>query len=90
MNKDRLLGVHSFIFNKKDNGGESLSLTTSYYDNGDGPVKGCYTDQELTLQSYGNSATFNFSGIQITPNLLRELANELESAEIKAKSNHER
>jgi len=74
----RELGKHVFIFNEHDNGGESLSLTTSFFDNGDGIPQGLYLNQELTLSSYGNSATFTLCGATLTPKLLRELANQLD------------
>ena len=81
MNKDKLLGKHTFVFNEQDNGGESLSITTEFYANGD-PITdkdGVYTNQTLSLQSYCNSADFNLVGATLTPELLRKLANELES-----------
>ena len=53
---------------------------------GNGDVDGVYMNQELTLQSYCNSASFNLSGTTLTPENLRKLANELESAMILAKS----
>lgn len=70
-----------FVFNKDDNGGESLSLKIDYFDNGDaahGLPDGIYTNQELSLQSYCNSASFNLAGAAFTPENLRELANILE------------
>jgi hypothetical protein len=80
---DRKLGQHTFIFNPSGNGGEALSLRTEFYDNGDSkaglPPETCiYWNQELTLQSYCNSASFNLCGISINPEALRKLANELE------------
>lgn len=84
MKNSNIRGRHNFVFNPKDNGGESLSLLTKFIDNGDGEI---YTNQELSLQSYCNSASFTLIGVQITPDLLRKLANELESELIKAKSN---
>jgi hypothetical protein len=80
--RDPLLTQHSFVFNKKDNGGEQLILSTKFYDNGDGIPSGIYTIQELTLNSYGNAANFILSGC-ITPESLRELANELDAARAK-------
>lgn len=76
---DDELDQHRFSFNPKDNGGERLSLITKFYWNGDLPDKDCwYTNQELRLKSYCNSASFNLSGVQITPAVLRKLADELE------------
>jgi len=51
-------------------------LETKFYDNGDGEV---HTEQTLTLMSYCNSASFNLMGAAITPENLRELADQLEN-----------
>ena len=75
--KDKIVGEHCFVFNPEDNGGESLSLTTKIFDNGD-DKRNIYLNQELSLQSYGNSVTLNLYGANLTPKNLRELANELE------------
>jgi len=80
---DKLLKRHVFCFNEHDNGGESLLLTTEMFANGD--PDGVYINQELSLQSYCNSASFHLSGATITPALLRKLANELETVENEAK-----
>lgn len=79
---DKLLQRKSFCFNKKDNGGEALILTTEFYANGDPitPDTGVYLNQTITLNSYSNSAAFTLCGAFLTPTVLRELANELESA----------
>ena len=71
---------HVYCFNEEDNGGEQLILTTIVYDD---KVGGIFFNQELTLGSYCNSASFNLTGAQITPKLLRELANQLEEVEQK-------
>ena len=72
---------------------EALSLSTEYFWNGDGkkdvgvkqePYYGIYTNQELSLQSYCNDASFGLYGTQITPEILRQLANELDQARISA------
>lgn len=78
---DKLLKIHTFVFNKQDNGGEGLLLSTKFYNNGDGEI---YTNQDLTLQSYCNAASFNLAGAPITADLLRQLANELDRAETEA------
>lgn len=83
MNKDKLVKRHVFDFSPGTNGGESLTLTTDFYDNGD---KDAYMNQEFSLQSYCNSASFQLVGTPLTPGLLRKLANELESAEIEARA----
>jgi len=78
---DKVLKTHSFTFNPDDNGGESLILTTNFIANGDKitPDKGVFLNQELSLQSYCNSASINMFGISFTPKALRDLANQLES-----------
>lgn len=76
------LKTHSYVFNKADNGGESLCLTTKFFANGD--PGGIFTNQELTLRSYCNSVTFNLAGATITPEMLRELAEELAAARLNA------
>jgi hypothetical protein len=71
---------HIFVFNEKDNGGQQLMLITKFISNGD-PITentGIYVNQELTLNSYGNSSSFNFYEFYLTPENLRKLANQLE------------
>lgn len=69
--------VHCFCFNEEDNGGESLTLTTrANFDKGEDLV---FYTQELTLMSYGNSASFNLGDFHFNPFMLRKLADELES-----------
>jgi hypothetical protein len=89
MMTDKILSTHVFVFNKRDNGGESLMLTTKFIANGDDITEneGVYINQELTLQSYSNSASFNLVGCNITPEILRQLANELEVEKNKILSN---
>lgn len=66
---------HVFNLSPEENGGESLILKSNLsLDPGNTEP---YLTQELTLQSYGNSATFNLCGIQLTPSNLRKLADEL-------------
>lgn len=72
-----------FVFNPKDNGGEQLILVTKIFDNGD-EKDNIYIEQELILHSYSNSASFNLAAITLTPEVLRKLANELESQLITA------
>jgi hypothetical protein len=79
---DNIIDSHSFCFNPKDNRGEAVILHTGFYDNGDEEV---YTMQSLILNSYGRSATIELGSI-FTPEILRKLANELESAKIHAES----
>lgn len=46
-------------------------LTTEFYDE--------YTTQTLSLNSYSNNVSFTLCGAQLTPENLRQLADELES-----------
>ena len=62
---DKKIHSFNFVFNKEDNGGESLMLSTDFFDNGDNITKECdgiYFNQKLKLCSYSNSASFNFFG----------------------------
>lgn len=79
----KLLKTHNFVVNPKDNGGESIIITTEFYDN-DG--KYISTIQKITLMSYGNSATINLGSASLTPENLREFANQLEAAKPKDES----
>jgi len=76
---------HSFMFNPKDNGGEQIILTTTFF-----PVsptsKEIFTISELVLHSFGNSATFTLGGDIFSPENLRELANQLDVARNEAKA----
>lgn len=73
---EELVGTHVFNLTPTSNGGESILMTTKLYDNGDGEH---YYSQELTLHSYCNAANFELVGSPLTPRMLRELANELDS-----------
>jgi len=79
---DNVIHIHSFCFNKRDNGGESLTLTTKFYGNGDPPTQaeGVFTNQSIVLQSYCNSASIDLCGVSLTPQILRQFADELEIA----------
>ena len=77
--EDKEVGRHVFSFNPQDNGGESLNLITIFRETEEGDI---YTNQELILQSYFNSASFDLSGAAFTPDNLRALANEMESEEV--------
>jgi hypothetical protein len=75
-----VLATHVYNFSPNENGGESLLLITKFIANGDPITKneGVYLNQELTLNSYGNSATITLCGTNLSPKKLRKLANELE------------
>lgn len=76
-NEKTFVSSHCFCFNPEDNGGESLLLDTEFHDNGD-DKDNIYLQQTITLNSYCNNVSINLSGAQITPEKLRQLANELE------------
>jgi hypothetical protein len=71
----KVVAHHCFVFNKNSNGGESVSLDTDFWESEVGDIS---TTHSFSLQSYLNSAQITFGG-QITPELLRQLADELEA-----------
>lgn len=78
-----LIKRHVFSLNPESNGGERISIVTDFFDNGDekhGLPFDYFTNQEIELQSYGNSASFHLGGF-LTPELLRKFADELEKVE---------
>ena len=82
MNGESLLKRIVQPVNKLDNDGEALTLVTKILANGD-PVtdkNGIFLNQELSLNSYCNKATFHLYGATFTPQRLREMADELEAA----------
>lgn len=79
---DKPVARHVFILNDHDNGGEQVSFATNIFLNEDGDP---YYNQEITLHSYCNSASMLLVGAQVGPAQLRELANQLEEATLKAK-----
>lgn len=83
---EQKLHRHVFCFDPNNRGGEAFLLTTEFIDNGDKNENSIFLNQQLTLHSYCNSATFNLCGTPLTPENLRKLANELESAMIEAKA----
>ena len=88
--------LHEQVINMSNEsglGGEGLSLHVKFIDNGDkieynkdGEVEnnGIFMNQEISLQSYCNSASIKLFGNPLTPDMLREMANQLEKAEIAA------
>jgi len=75
---EKLIDTHRFNFSPTENSGEGLTLETQFFHNGD--PGGVFMSQTLTLQSYGNSASFTLCGINLTPDMLRQLASEMESS----------
>ncbi|MEK6832663.1 MAG: hypothetical protein AABY32_01335 [Nanoarchaeota archaeon] len=82
--EDELLDTVTTDINPKDTGGESVLLRTKIYANGD--PGGIFINQEFTINSYCNRATFDLVGAVLTPDILRKMANDLEEAMCKAKA----
>lgn len=68
-----------------------LSISTQFFDNGDGIPEGLYLNQKLILKAHTDedvaargSAVFNLCSAVFTPEKLREVANKLDKAEIEA------
>lgn len=80
--RQKLVEVHVFCFNPHQNGGESFILSSKIIDDGDDEP---LLEQQLILNSYGNSTTLNIPNL--TPQILRQLADELEQKLISAKEN---
>lgn len=78
---DKLLYRSSIELSPKNtNGGECLILTTEAYANRK-PITDedeVYYNQKLSLESYGNSASINLYNWTITPEMLRDAADQLE------------
>jgi hypothetical protein len=68
-------GRHIFTFNPDDNGGQSFRITTDITVE---DKEEAILEHEITLQSYGNKATFFLHGVMLTPAKLRQMADELE------------
>lgn len=82
MDTERLSEVY-MILNPESNGGEQVSIVVEIFDNGDYDANSTYTLGKVSIQSYGNSASMSLPNI--TPELLRKFADELETEIAKAK-----
>ena len=74
--------------NPSSNGGETVSLITEYFDNGDasrGLEAGYYVNQHIELQSYQNSTSIFLCSYMLNPRMLRQLADKLEICEAEVK-----
>jgi hypothetical protein len=60
------------------NGGESVLINTTFFDNGD-DTNNILLNTRIDLQSYGNSASLGLCANPLTPEFLRDLANQIES-----------
>ena len=76
----KVLGIHSFCLNPQYCGGEQMWITTNFILNSDGEF---YTEHEIILNSWSNTARIETSGVKITPSMLRQMADELELCENK-------
>ena len=74
---NNIIHVHKFYL-------DDLTILTKFLDNGDDGEDGIYLNQEIIINSYGNSATLNLNSVSFTPDMLRRLANELDRAQIQA------
>lgn len=70
------IGAHS-------NSGEALMLRTEWFSNGD-EDGGLFMNQQITLHSYSNSASFSLGSKILDPGTLRWLADQIEDEELKA------
>ncbi len=77
----KAIHTHAFCFNPEVNGGESITFTTQFVPNDHKDDIDLY--QKITLMSGGNEASIHVS--HITPNKLRQLASEIEEAQVVAK-----
>ena len=66
----KIIKTSTFVVNPHDNGGEQIIITTKFYDNTN-------ISQEITMGSFSNSVTFNLAGAVLTPEVLRDLADQL-------------
>ncbi len=76
---DQIIAKHNFML------GENLRVETLFLDNGDNE-NFVYLNQKLVVQGHVDDASLNLYGSIFGPEKLRQLANELESALIKAKN----
>lgn len=72
---DEKIKRHVFVANPKTNGGEQIFIVTEIHRHPDGEW---WLSQSFDLESYGNSATIHLGNDVLTPEKLREMANELE------------
>jgi len=70
--------IFTFNFNNKLNGRESFLITTRYAKLDDETIDKWHN---VELHSYRNSACINLWGVNITPELLRKFADDLEEFE---------
>lgn len=66
------------IVNDLSNGDEELKITTYFKMKYGRKVLSC---QELELEAYGDTTSFTLTSALLTPAILRQLANEIESSQ---------
>ena len=72
--------THAYTLNPTDNAGEAIYITTDItFDPSESKKEQVTLEHRITLNSYGNSATLNIDGVQITPAKLRLFADELQA-----------
>lgn len=81
---ENIIHQYTHDLSPTENGGEKLLLVTKFVPNGDPGV--VLPNQQLILNSYGNSAVFELAKSPLTPAALRELADKLEAAETEARA----
>ncbi len=77
------LGTTSIELNPECNGGETITLETTF--NGDARFGEVWMNQKLTLNSYGNQASLSMYGY-LDPQKLRDMADQLEKAILAART----
>ncbi len=77
--RDRIVGRDMFAI-PGPHTGEEVTISTTVLDAGDGDL---YVNQEFTMQSFCNSASFTLIGAPLTPKVLRALADRLERLGVK-------
>jgi hypothetical protein len=95
--KEQPIHIHVFNINEHSNGGETVSFITEFFDNGDGKhghKPNVFMNQTIGMQSYSNAASL-FLTDTLSPEMLRDLANQIEiatkvaKAKVREKYNHE-
>jgi len=76
--QDKPLQKHYFEVPPDTNGGESVSIETKFFSNGDPMPDGLIIKQVITLSSYSNRVSFFLEGNVLTPEILRDLADQLD------------
>ncbi len=73
---------HTFIVNPRDNGGKQFKINTFIHKEDEDSIP--FMTHQFILESYASNAII-FCSSQITPNMLRQWANELDEILAKMK-----